>query len=976
MIVNDYLNNLINAFIDDSKETNGIFSPEFIYNSNKVNDKRKVFTSILNNLEECDEFIFSVAFINESGLSLFKEIFKTLEKKGIKGKILTTNYLNFTEPKALKELSLYKNIEIKMSYLNEQNNTGFHTKGYIFRYKDNYKVIIGSSNMTQSALTTNNEWNNEIIGSKDGKVIKNILEEFYYLWEKSKPLNGIISQYEYDYNNALLIKKSLDSKTNIYKVLKPNAMQVMFINNLNETIKQGKTKGLLISSTGTGKTYASAFAIRDLTEFKVKKLLFVTHRETILKQAEKTYKDVFSKENIKTSILSSNNHNVSDSDFIFATLNTLRKDNILTSFKQNYFDFIIIDEVHRVGDNTYQKIIDYFKPKFLLGMSATPDRTDGYDIYKLFDYNIIYEIRLEQALEAQMVCPFHYFGVSDIKLINDEKTISFDLLTCDERVNKIIEYSKYYSYCGNRLKCLCFVSRIEEGKTLSLKLNQKGLKTVFLDGSISINEREKYIDQLEENDINKDYLDMILTVDIFNEGVDIPSINQVIFLRPTQSSIIFLQQLGRGLRKYNEKDYVTIIDFIANYKNNYIIPLSFEQKGSGGTNGLVKVIEANTLPGASIIQFDEVAKKQIFNSIKENRIYQAKNVKEQYDIAKNRAGKVPTIIDFDKAGKLSSRVFLDFQTFNSYYDFLAKYEDNIDPLNEDMIDTIRYLSKNIGNGQRIHEPLLLKYLIEGKTYDDFKKELIKNNFSYDEDVEKSIISVLNTSFDKKATSKTKEVSCITIKENKITLSNEFFFLLLDKTFKEQVLLILHYAIYSFNNYFKENYDNKIVLKIGEKYSRKDVCRLINYTKNIDSTMYGYKSFNDLNVVPLFITYNKNLKDNDSINYEDRFLTPNLFEWISKNKRTKESKDIQDIVKINNSNGKILLFIKKENISNSKNDENSFYFLGDLSIYNNDLDNNVKNIIMKSGENAVKFIFKLKNEVPYDLYKYLTMDIKD
>ena len=236
-----------------------------------------------------------------------------------------------------------------------------------------------------------------------------------------------------------------------------------------------------------------------------------------------------------------------------------------------HFDYILIDEVHKAGASSYQKVIEYFNPKFLMGMTATPERTDDFNIYALFDYNIAYEIRLQEALEEDMLCPFHYFGVTDIEYNGetiDDATI-LSKLVADERVNHILDKIEYYGFSGETVKGLMFCSRKEEAAKLSLVLNEKGLRTVALTGDDSQEERVLRINQLENGK-----LDYILTVDIFNEGIDIPCINQVVMLRQTQSSIIFIQQLGRGLRKHDTKDYVTIIDFIGNYKNNYLIPVA------------------------------------------------------------------------------------------------------------------------------------------------------------------------------------------------------------------------------------------------------------------------------------------------------------------------------------------------------------------------------------------------------------------
>ena len=955
-----------NGYVDDTVSYSTTYVPEFLFNLNENGNICKVFDGIKENLKDCDEFIFSVAFINDAGINLFKLIFAELENNNIPGKVLTSDYLCFSEPVALRTLLNYKNIETRMIRVNETGQ-GFHTKCYIFRYGTKYKIIIGSSNLTLSALTKNDEWNNQIICSKEGKIYKEISSQFNRLWNKASPLSLVLDDYEKEYKNSLVNITPIGN-ISVKRIIKPNSMQVEFISSLNESIKRKDSRGLLISATGTGKTFASAFGLREIRGLKVNRMLFITHRETILKQAKETYEIVF--ENTKKcTILSGNNHDVEGADFIFATLNTIRDEKYLKSFSINEFDFIIIDEVHRVGDNTYQDVINYFQPKYLLGMSATPDRTDGYNLYKLFNYNILYEIRLDDALNASMLAPFCYWGIKDLFIDNKEYDdfTKFNALTSDERVKYILDTSSYYGYSGDKLRCLMFVSSIEEGKELSRKINlTKRAKSIFICGKDSLDFRIKAIDLFEETNMNNDYLDIIITVDVFNEGVDIPSVNQIIFLRPTQSSIVFLQQLGRGLRLYPNKHYVNVIDFIANYDNNYKIPMIFQQKGSGGTSKIVNAIKFPQLPGACYVQFDRIAEERIFDSIKKNKIYQSKNIYQQYLVAKNRYGRIPSLIEYDEAGKeISSRVFLDLSGYDSYYEFLLKVGEIKYILSDKERDTLKYLSSNIGNGMRVHEPLLLKYLIDGLGYSAYCLKLKELGFTYDFDVFNSVVAILNTSFNKTESTKTKEVSTIKVtNSNLIELSDDFKEMIKNINFKKHVEEIIDYALYAFNLYYKETISSKLCFKLFNKYTRKDVSRLINLEKNHSSIMYGYKIYPYLNVAPLFVTYEKKLDKASSINYEDHFNNPNTFTWFSRNKLNIDSSEIKALLNVLNNNGHVLLFIKKEDIKNSKNDENSFYFVGECIL------KSYENAKMQNEASVVKFIFNLKNSVDLTLYKYL------
>ena len=344
----------------------------------------------------------------------------------------------FSEPVALERLAGLKNIELKMFHTDSETG-GFHTKGYIFKREEIYRIIIGSSNMTLSAITKSHEWNTKIVSTENGEIAEEIVNEFQALWEHehSQDFQEFIDEYKTSYQ---LVKKQKsiarsEEITNIAQyTLQPNKMQIAFIGKLKKLYKEGKDRALLLSSTGTGKTYASAFALREQNP---KKALFLVHREQIAKQALKSYKNVFG--NTKTFGLLSGNIKDYDAEYLFSTMQMMSKSEVYQRFQPKEFEMIVIDEVHRAGAESYQKIMEYFKPKFWLGMTASPDRTDGFDIYRLFGHNIAYEIQLQQALEEDLLCPFHYCGITDLEIdgqvFDDRAGVkSFDCLRCSCRL--------------------------------------------------------------------------------------------------------------------------------------------------------------------------------------------------------------------------------------------------------------------------------------------------------------------------------------------------------------------------------------------------------------------------------------------------------------------------------------------------------------------------------------------------------------
>lgn len=545
----DELNKALHtSFIDKSFPSNKDLRPKLFFNDYKR--RMNLAFEITKRLKECDYFEFSVAFISESGLAVLKQILLNLKEKGVKGRIITSTYLGFNAPKMFKQLLSFSNIEVRIF---EQEHCGFHPKGFIFHTGDHRDIIVGSSNLTQTALESNQEWDLFFTSHENGELASQVSNEFDIQWELSTPLtNEWIESYKETY-----VKPVRPASVQSPKTIKPNKMQEEALKSLKNLRDNNKDKALLISATGTGKTFLSAF---DVRRFKPKRLLFVVHRRNIAEAALRSFKYLIP--NVSMGIFSGNTKET-DSDFIFSTVQTIHKKEYREMFERDAFDYIIIDEVHRAGAQSYQDIVDYFKPKFLLGMSATPERSDDFDIYEMFDHNIAYEIRLIQAMEYNLLCPFHYYGITDMTIdgIEIDDKSEFNILTSELRVDYIIEKINEYGYSGDHIHGLIFCSRKDECEKLSQLFNLRGYKTIALTGDSSEDMRQKAIDSLESNDENS--LDYIFTVDIFNEGIDIPKVNQVVMLRPTESAIVFVQQLGRGLRKNDSKEYVVIIDFIA-----------------------------------------------------------------------------------------------------------------------------------------------------------------------------------------------------------------------------------------------------------------------------------------------------------------------------------------------------------------------------------------------------------------------------
>ena len=912
------------GFIDYNIDKDERFLPKILTNNSEK--KVKVLETLLYQMKNCDEFFFSVAFVTNSGVACMIDILNELKERNIKGKILASQYQNFTEPRALRRLLQFPNLELKIITA----DYNFHAKGYLFhkvadeekQTEDSYNLIIGSSNITQTALTVNREWNVQLSSLENGALVKQMQEELEKAWDDATVVDDDwIDSYEAIYKEARSSRIGQRNRIiDLYKI-NPNKMQAEALKSLKELREEGKDKALLISATGTGKTFLSAF---DVKIARPKRFLFIVHRNLIARTAKESYEKIIDKD-IKTGIFSGSRKEI-DQDYLFSTIQTLCKDENLHMFAPDHFDYIVVDEVHRAGAKTYQKVLDYFKPKFLLGMTATPERTDDGDIFKMFDYNIAYEIRLNQALSENMLVPFHYHGISE--LLVDGKVIDelsdFRLLVSEERVKHILKYADFYGCDEGRVKGLVFCSKIDEAKALAEKFCEYGKKAIALTGASSEEERSKAIERLESDELPvNDQLDYIFTVDIFNEGIDIPCINQIILLRPTESAIIFVQQLGRGLRKSQGKRYLEVIDFIGNYGNNYLLPIALFGNRSYNKEKVRREMHNNHIPGASTVYFDDVSQKRIFEALNNGKIAQFREYKKSYELVKMQLGRVPMMMDFVRLGDKDPYLFV--LKDGSYFHFKQHVDLAESTMNDLHQRLLKFIGLEVANGKRLEEVFILKELLH-KSSISFLDVISDMLQKYDLEVNvKSIIGAINVlkmGFFKIAdVNKYGNIELVSENQGNISLTKEFSALLENEEFLVYFKDALDYAEYS----FMETYDKKTYfggLKLYENYSRKDVCRILNWEKDESATIFGYRVKYD--TCPMFVTYNKQDDISVSTKYEDRFISRSMFSWMTRNKVTLESAEVEAIQR---DDVRKLLFVKK-----SDGEGTDFYYMGDVDTH--------------------------------------------
>lgn len=921
-----------------------------------VNSQRgNLLNELKLSLEECNSFYFSVAFINYSGLQLLLDSLKNIEDKNVKGKIITSTYLNFTEPKALEKLRSFNNIDLKIFIADKEK--GFHTKAYIFENDDNYKIIIGSSNITQRALKSNIEWNVMIISKKETDFVNEVLEEYNSIYDGT----GFVDDEFLDkYKNFIqTIRKK--EKENIvdfseYEVIKPNLMQKKAMENLERLRKLGETKSLVIAATGTGKTYMSAF---DVMNFSPRKLLFLVHKEDILRDAEATYKRLSKNKNIKMGFYTGNikQENV---DYVFATIQTMERN--LENFIPDEFDYIVIDEAHHSTSPTYAKILEYFKPKFLLGMTATPERCDKGNIFDVFDNNIAAEIRLHEALENDLIVPFHYFGITDIEDVNLKDLKLDDLgevskrLMINSRVNFIIEKMNFYGHDGDYQKTVGFCVTKEHALYMAQEFNKNGIESIALTGDDSIEKRQKYIKKLDDD---YDPLKVIFTVDIFNEGVDIPSVNQILMLRPTNSPVIFIQQLGRGLRKHKNKEFLTVLDFIGNHNKAFLISIALKG-GRYYDKDSLKVSVAtdfSDIPGCSNIQMDRIAQERILKQLENENFNTLKYLKEEYNEFKSLlGGKIPyNLTDYIKYdGAPDPLRFINYS--KTYLEFLNKVEKSeyIKELlnNEDFVKVLKELSGRLPI-KRPHEFVIIKYLLNNEeiSLDKAFAEISKYLEKVDEETIKHSFKNLNQYYYDKGQIQN-NIKIFNYDQNKLERTLPFIRILKNEKYKCIIEDLINYGLIAYEKRFgSENYGVPF-FKLYEQYQMIDTALLSNYEK-IHSSFRGSGLITNGNEYFLFIDLHKGDDIKESINYKDEFINNKTFQWQTPNSTAQTSERGKNIIYNKERNINLHLFIRKyKEIDKAVQ---PYIYIGK------------GNTIDFKGEKPITVTLSLENRIPESLY---------
>lgn len=610
------------------------------------NRNRFLYYQLKGSMLKADRIDIIVSFLMESGVRLILKDLKAALERGAQIRILTGNYLGITQPSALYLIKKELGNRVDLRFYSDKNRS-FHPKSYIFHCGNIGEIYIGSSNISKSALTSGIEWNYRFTSLDDEKNFSLFYDTFADLFNNHSFVidDNELAIYSKNWHKPAVSKDLAkyddaeeDAGFKVERLFQPRGAQIEALYALEDSRMEGAVKGLVQAATGVGKTYLAAF-----DSAKYERVLFVAHREEILKQAAITFQNVRNSDDYG---FFNGKQKDTDKAVIFASVATLGRNEYLTEdfFLPDYFDYLVVDEFHHAVNEQYRRIVNYFRPRFMLGLTATPERMDGKNIYEICDYNVPYEISLKEAINKGILVPFHYYGIYDetdyslfrlVKGHYEEKDLNGAYIGNAKRYDLIYKY--YMKYRSKR--ALGFCCSKQHAEEMAKEFCKRGIESVavYSDANGEFSEdRNRAIEKLKRREIK-----VIFSVDMFNEGVDIASLDMVMFLRPTESPIVFLQQLGRGLRTSKGKEYLNVLDFIGNYEKAGNAPLILSG-GKGYVKGESYDYNDVEYPDDCIVDFDmrlidlfrELDKKTL--SVKERIKREFYRVKELLD------GQVPT----------------------------------------------------------------------------------------------------------------------------------------------------------------------------------------------------------------------------------------------------------------------------------------------------------------------------------------------